>query len=109
MDNLRVIVDLCKKWNDYLTFRPAAELEILKDLMVVRAGYRFSWRDLKTFGNMLSGQSETDYFKSNMIGLCLGVGFTTEIFDRKVQFDAAAEFLTIPVLPALVISMLVNI
>ena len=109
IENLRVIVDLSKKWNDYLTFKPGAELELLKNQLVVRAGYSFSWRDLRAFKNMLSGEEEMNYFKSNMIGLCLGVGFFTEIIDRKVQFDAAAEFLTIPVLPSLVISMLVNI
>jgi hypothetical protein len=44
-----------------------------------------------------------------MTGLCLGAGFITEIVQRKVHLDVAAEFLTIPVLPAIVVSALIDI
>ena len=109
IENLRVILDLSKINNDYLSFKPAAEWELLAKQLVVRGGYSFSWRDLRAFKNTLSGYSDASYFKSSMIGICLGAGFSTEIAGRKMHFDTAAEFLTIPVLPALVVSMLVNI
>jgi hypothetical protein len=105
IENMRVMVDINKTRNDYLTIKPAGELEIIKDQMVIRAGYSFSWRDLQSFKKMLSGEPEENYYKSNMVGLCLGAGFRTEVAQRKIQVDAAAEFLTIPVLPALVISV----
>ncbi|MGA2506876.1 MAG: PorV/PorQ family protein [Chitinispirillaceae bacterium] len=109
IDNLRVIFDMNKKRDDYLSFTPAAELEIIRNQMVLRAGYSFNWKDLEAFKNMLSGGSEQSYYKSNIQGLCLGVGFITDIIERKVQFDASVQFLTLSATPSLVISMLMNI
>jgi len=109
IENLRVVLDLSKKNNDYLSFKPGTEWELLEKQLVVRAGYSFSWRDLLAFKKTLSGESDAAYIKSSMVGICLGVGFITEIVGRKMHFDTAAEFLTLPVMPALVFSMLVNI
>lgn len=109
LENLRVVFDLSQKNNDYLSFKPGAEWDAIKKQLVVRAGYSFSWRDLVAFKNTLGGETDNSYVKSNMVGICLGVGFIAEIAGRKVQFDTAAELLTIPVPPSLIISMLVNI
>ena len=109
IDNLRVIFDMNKKRDDFLSFTPAAELEIIRNQMVLRAGYSFNWKDLEAFKDMLSGASEQSYYKSNIHGLCLGVGLSTDVIERKVQFDASVEFLTLSATPSLVISMLMNI
>jgi hypothetical protein len=109
IDNLRATIDIDKKRGDYLMFRPAAELEIIKNQMVIRAGYSFSWKDLQAFSDMLSGSPRENYYKSNRSGLGLGAGLFTDIAKRKVQFDAAVEFSAVPLLPALVVSLLVSI
>jgi hypothetical protein len=108
IENLRVIVDLSKQTGDYLSFTPGAEWEVLPKQLRVRAGYSLNRQTLRTFKNTLIGELNEGYVRTRIIGLCLGFGFTTEVVERKVQFDAAAEFLTIPVLPAIVVSMLVQ-
>jgi hypothetical protein len=109
IENLRVIFDLNKQRNNYLTFTPGAEWEVLPKQLVMRAGYSLNRLSLQAFKNTLSGESDAAYVRSIMTGLCAGVGFNTEIVERKVQFDAAAEFLTVPVLPVLVVSMLMQL
>ena len=108
IDNLRVIFDINKRRDDYLTFTPAAELEIIRNQMVLRGGYSLNWIDLQAFKDMLRGASEQNYYKSNIHGLCLGVGLYSEVLERKVQFDAAIEFLTLYSTPSLAISVLLN-
>jgi hypothetical protein len=109
IEDLRVIFDISKRRDDYLTLCPAAEWEIIKNQMVVRGGYSINWRDLQAFKDMLKGEPEVDYYKSSITGLCLGAGFYTEIIGRKTQFDVALELLTVSVVPSIVISMLVNL
>jgi hypothetical protein len=109
MDNMRVIIDINKKRGDYLAFKPAAELEIIRNQLTLRAGYSFSWRDIQAFKDLLGGNGDDNYYKSNMVGLCLGIGLCSEIAERKVAIDAAFEFLTIPLPPSLVISARTNL
>jgi hypothetical protein len=109
ISNLRVIFDINKRRDDYLTFTPAAELEIIRNQIMLRGGYSLNWIDFQAFKDMLRGASEQNYYKSNIHGLCLGVGLYSEVLERKVQFDAAVEFLTLSATPLLTISMLLNI
>ena len=109
IDALRLAFDINKKRGDYLTFSPGAEFEIIKNQMVVRGGYSFSYRDLLYCKDFLTGETDSTYIKSNRTTLCLGAGFMTELMARKVKFDAAIEFADAQSLPVLVISMLTNI
>jgi hypothetical protein len=109
IDGLRIAFDMNKKKGDYLTFTPAAELEILKNQMVVRGGFGFSYQDLLYAKDFLAGDADPNYIKSNRTTLCLGVGFMTAIMQRKVSLDAAMEFFDGQSLPVLAISMLSNI
>jgi hypothetical protein len=109
IENLRVVLDINKTRNDYLTFKFGGELEIIKNQMTLRAGYSLNWRDLQSQVKVFRGEADDGYYKSNMTGLCLGAGFITEVIQRKVQLDVAAEFLTSSVLPALVVSALIDI
>jgi hypothetical protein len=109
IENLRLIADMGKKKNYDLAFTLAGELEAIQNQLVVRAGYSASWSDLKDFKNTLSGESDESYSRTNMLGLCFGAGFITEIVNRKVRFDTALEFLAISPMPSVVISMLMDI
>ena len=109
MENLRLIAELGKQRNDFLAFTPAAEWEVLPQQLTVRAGYRLDRYTFQKFKNTLVGEANTTQVRSTMTGLCLGVGFSTDVMERNVKFDAAAEFLTIPVLPAIVASILMQI
>jgi hypothetical protein len=108
IENLRVIVDLTKYNDDFLTFTPGAEWEVLPQQLIVRAGYNLNRKTLHAFKNTLIGESNTGYVRTTITGLCLGFGFNTKIVERKVKFDAAAEFLTLPVMPSLAFSTLVD-
>jgi hypothetical protein len=109
IEGLRLIADLGKKKNYDLTVTLAGEFEAIQSQLIVRAGYSLSWSDLKDFRNTLIGESDDSYRRTNMVGLCLGAGFKTEIVNRKVQLDAALEFISLTLAPVIVISMLVNI
>jgi hypothetical protein len=109
IDGLRIAFDMNKKKGDYLTFTPAAEVEILKNQMVVRGGFGFSYQDWLYAKDFLTGDADPNYIKSNRTTLCLGVGFMTEILQRKVSLDAAIEFSDGQSMPMLAISMLTNI
>jgi hypothetical protein len=107
IEELRLIFDMEKKKNYDLAVTIAGEFEAVHEQLVLRAGYNLNWPDLKHFGNTLRGEADDSYARSSIVGLCLGVGFWTEIVERKVQLDAAVELLAL--MPVIVISMLVDI
>jgi len=107
MNQLRLAMDLSKKTNDYLTFAPAAELEVIRGQMVVRAGLNRSWRDLRSYVMVLKGDPEENYEQSNRSFLCAGAGFITQILERRAKFDVAVDFPDeAGLLPAFAISIL---
>jgi hypothetical protein len=107
---LRLAFDLSKKSNDYLTFAPAAELELIKNQMAVRIGLHRSWSDLKSYLAVLQGNSEDNYQQSNVSLFCAGVGFSTQMIEHKVKFDAALDFPEdMNLLPSFVISILADL
>jgi hypothetical protein len=110
ISNLRLALDIGKKNNDYLTFAPAAELEVIRGQMVLRAGLNRSWRDLKSYLMVLKGEPEENYQQSNRSAFCAGVGLITQIVERRAKFDVALDFADNPgLLPAFVISLMTDL
>lgn len=110
INQLRLALDIGKKSNEYLTFAPAAELEVIKGQMALRIGVNRSWRDLKSYLMVLQGEPEENYQQSNRSLFCAGAGFTTQILERKAKFDAALDFPDDSgLMPAFVISILTNL
>jgi hypothetical protein len=105
ISSMRLSLDLNKKANDYLLFEPGAEVELLKNQLMLRGGYAVSWRDLDAFIANLKGESDKSYYRSDRAALCLGMGVLTEFIDRLVRLDAALEFSDFQVVPALVVSL----
>lgn len=107
---LRLVMGISKKNNDYLTFEPSGELEAIPGQLVLRAGSNINWRDLESGVKKLQGESEDNYQKSNRSFLCAGIGLTTHLAERKVKFDAAVDFPdNANILPAFVISILADL
>lgn len=110
INNLRLAFDIGKKSDDYLTFAPAAELEVIKGQMVLRAGLNRSWRDLRSYLMVLKGEPEENYQQSNRSAFCAGVGIITQILEHRAKFDAALDFsANSGLLPSFVISILADL
>lgn len=106
VSNLRLIFDMSKRVSDYLNFTPAAEYELIRNQLIARAGYGFSWRDAQAFGDVLKGGSMNGYVKTNLTALCLGLGFLADVARHRISIDAAVEFPDAPVMPSFVLSVL---
>jgi hypothetical protein len=108
-ETLRLAFDIDKRRGDYLTFRPGAEWELIKNQLVARLGYSFSYSDFLYVTDILAGKENPDYIKSNRTTFCLGAGFITKLFERTTRFDAAVEFADSQPLPVLVASILTDL
>jgi hypothetical protein len=86
---VRVACDLQKANDDYLNYKPGLEVAIYKKVLFVRGGYGFSEQDLEDAIKTLKNESNDSYIKSNASGLCLGIGFHTDIQGVATNIDVA--------------------
>jgi hypothetical protein len=101
---LRLALDINKKIGDYVNFEPALELNVYKRVLAVRVGYAFSQKDAANVWNMLQGEKDEDYIKSNMSSLCVGAGLKTNINSKDVKVDFGIQFQSFMLSPSLSLS-----
>jgi hypothetical protein len=104
---LRIALDINKKIGDYVNFEPALEFNVYKKVLLVRAGYAFSQKDAAYVWNLLQGDKDENYIKSNMSSLCVGTGLKTNINTKDVRVDFGIQFHTFMLTPALSLSALI--
>jgi hypothetical protein len=92
LQNVRMALDVNARKGDYINFEPGIEIGIYKNVLQLRAGYAFSDKDLGQLGNMLSGNQDENYIKSNLATFCCGAGVNTEIEQVKLRIDLGIEF-----------------
>jgi hypothetical protein len=93
---LRMALDIEKVNGRYVSFEPAVEIAILRDLLFARLGFPFSERDLSHALSVLGGNVEENYVKSQWNSLCFGLGFHTDLNNGlRVMLDAAVELHTV--------------
>ncbi|MDG5816442.1 PorV/PorQ family protein [Chitinispirillales bacterium ANBcel5] len=103
--NLRLALDVDKRRGDYLNFRPGLELMILSDVFL-RAGYNLSSKDLGNAIDVLRGERDDTYQKSNMSTLSIGGGVITGIQRTELKLDMAIQFYSDVSRPALLFSVI---
>lgn len=92
---LRVALDIERIRGRYMDIEPAVEVSVLKELLQFRGGFAFSERDLRHVLDVLGGEDDGDYQKSQWNTLCLGVGLNTPVKTVDLSIDAAVEFHTV--------------
>ena len=90
--SLRIALDVEKTRGEHLAFEPGIALSMADDVLMIRAGFPFSVRELKELFARMSGEGTPGYRKQNWRLLCLGVGVLTELGGAGVGFDVAIEF-----------------
>jgi hypothetical protein len=105
---LRAALDVNKTRGDYLNFEPAVEYALLGNALFLRGGYTFSYMDLEKTFEVLSGERDENYQKSNANTLSLGLGISTTMDNKDLRLDAAIQFFTDVSMPAMVISLIVG-
>lgn len=104
---LRVALDINKKIGDYVNFEPALELNVYKKVLAIRVGYAFSQKDAANIWNILQGEKDENYVKSNMSSLCFGAGLKTNVNTKDVRVDFGIQFKSYMIKPSLSLSALV--
>ena len=104
---LRIALDINKKIGDYVNFEPALELNVYKKVLSFRVGYAFSQMDAVNVLDILQGDKDENYIKSNMSALCFGAGLKTNIDSKIVKVDFGIQFMSFMLTPSLSISALV--
>ena len=105
---LRLACDLQKANDDYLNYKPGAELAIYKKTLFVRGGYGFSEQDLEEGLKQLKNESSGTYIKSNASGLSLGVGLVTKVNGIATNVDVAYLHRSEDLGPSFALSFLVE-
>jgi hypothetical protein len=107
--NMRVAFDLEKPQNDYLLYRLGLELNIIRQIVFMRAGYNFSQYDLKQlFSFLQNSNSGNTYQKTNWTLFTLGLGINTKVSTYTVAVDCALHFRTDRMNPNFILSMLLG-
>jgi hypothetical protein len=109
LQTVRLIFDMEKQRAHFLNLMPGLEVELARNQMMLRVGYGFSSRDLQAGIRSLQGEDELNYYRSSRYTLCLGTGFITRMFERKINLDAAVSFAGSGLAPAMIISMIMNL
>jgi hypothetical protein len=103
---LRIALDMAKATDDFLVYRPGAEIDAYNRQFFIRAGYSFSHRDLREKLSLLWGESDEGYEKTNWSSICIGVGLNLEPSGVAINVDAAYEARAGGLDPAFVLSTL---
>lgn len=109
LKTIRLVLDMEKQKAQFLNVMPGLELELARNQMLLRVGYGFTSRDMEAMIKSLQGKEELNYYKSNRYTLCLGTGFITRMFERKVNLDAAVAFAGSGLYPSMILSMIMNL
>lgn len=90
-----LILECEKEQNFPLAFRPAIELQFLKELISLRLGTSVSTDDIRRFANIIVGDSKEShtYSKTESQRLSIGAGLAVPIQDKTVAFDFATRFI----------------
>jgi len=104
MPALRAALDINARRGDYINFEPGLEINIYKKILQIRGGYSFSEKDMQEGINLLSGDPDESYIKSNWSGLSFGAGVNSELDKVALHIDVAVQFLTGIPAPSFVVS-----
>jgi len=105
ISNLRVALDVNKTKGDYLNFEPGFEYAIF-DGVFLRGGYNFSFRDLENAIEILRGERDDNYQKSNIATISLGGGMTAVVDNVDLKLDAAFQFYSDLSKPTFILSVI---
>jgi hypothetical protein len=105
---MRLALDVNKKTGDYVNFEPGIELNVYQKALFLRAGYSVSQKDISYLLDILNGDQNDDYVKSNWATFCVGAGVKTMINNSNLKIDFGLQFHTIVITPSTVISALVE-
>ncbi|KMQ52651.1 hypothetical protein CHISP_0420 [Chitinispirillum alkaliphilum] len=103
LDALRFALDINKKVGDYFNFEPGLEFTLSENILL-RAGYSMSQLDLSKQLDVLRGEKDYNYQKSNMSSLAIGAGFITNIENVDLNLDVALQFYSDVSRPAIIVS-----
>jgi len=106
---IRTAFDLEKPVDDFLKYKIGLELNMYKQVLLLRGGFNFSQRDMEEFFSMIrNGSFDADYNKSDWSLFSLGLGLKTELRDFNVNFDAAVRFRVERTMPCLAFTLLLG-
>jgi hypothetical protein len=88
---LRISLDVEKSRGSYVDFEPGVEVAILRDLLFARLGYAFSNRDVSAALDVLAGESNEGYEKTEWNSVTFGLGLSVPIREVRLECDAAVE------------------
>jgi hypothetical protein len=106
MPSLRIALDIKQVAGNDLMYLPGFEFALDKRYFFVRAGYRFSERDLEEQIRALQGQSSDGYVASTWYGPSFGIGLKHSIGVYKLNIDAAVQMTELGVVPALTLLLI---
>ncbi|MFP4416631.1 MAG: PorV/PorQ family protein [Chitinispirillaceae bacterium] len=90
---LLIAFDLEKTVDDHLEYAVGGELELFDRVLMIRAGYAFSHRDLVEVFEFIRGETEKgEYQKTNWNTVSIGIGFDTQVGEADMNVDAALNF-----------------
>jgi hypothetical protein len=106
---LMIAFDLEKPSDGYLDYRLGLEYDIYKRHLFMRGGYQFSQRELGELIDVLKGDANDYYQRTNWSTFSLGAGFATPAGNTEFKVDAAINFRVDGLPPSLAVTALVGI
>ncbi|MFW5775197.1 MAG: PorV/PorQ family protein [Chitinivibrionales bacterium] len=110
VSNLLLAFDMEKTVGDYLEYAVGGEAELFDRVLMLRAGYMFSQRDLVELFRFLGNTNdEGGYQKTNWNTVSVGFGINTEVGEADMRVDAALNFRTDHTPPSYALTVQVGI
>lgn len=107
--SVRTAFDLEKPIDDFLQYKLGLELNIYKQMFILRGGYSFSQSDLEEFFAMIrNGKFDDEYQKTSWSLFSIGAGVKSDVKGLNLNCDAALNFRVDRMDPGFALSFLVG-